>query len=79
MSEQLKQVEEQALLLPAEDREMLANRLLHSLDDAPLTDVDEAWIEEAEKRYQRFTAGLSKGIPGDKIFADIRRELGWQK
>jgi putative addiction module component (TIGR02574 family) len=79
MSDQLKQIEEQALLLPAEDRKMLANRLLDSLDDAPLTDIDEAWIEEAEIRYQRLKAGITQGIPQEKIFADIRRELGWQK
>ena len=50
----LQQIEEQALSLPPTDRELLAQRLLHSLDNAPLSDIDEAWIEEAEKRYNDY-------------------------
>ena len=78
MSPQLKEIEHQALLLPPEDREFLAQKLLHSLDDAPLTDIDEAWIEEAEKRYKAYKQGLTKGIAGEKLFAEIQQELGWQ-
>ena len=78
MSPHLKEIEEQALLLPPEDKEVLIQRLVNSLDNAPLTDVDEAWIEEAEKRYKEYKEGVTKGIPGEKIFAAIRRELGWQ-
>ncbi len=74
----LQQIEEQALSLPPTDRELLAQRLLHSLANAPLSDIDEAWIEEAEKRYNDYKTGITKGIPGEKLFAEIRQELGWQ-
>jgi hypothetical protein len=57
MSPQFRQLEEQALRLPPEDREILADALLHSLDQAPLSDVDEAWVEEAELRYQAWREG----------------------
>ena len=78
MSTELKEIEQQALLLPPKDREILAQRLMHSLDNAPLTDVDEAWIHEAERRYRHYKDSIIKGIPGEKLFAEIRRELGWQ-
>ncbi|NIR50996.1 addiction module protein [candidate division KSB1 bacterium] len=74
----MKEIEEQALLLPPQDREVLIQRLVNSLDNAPLTDVDEAWIEEAEKRYKEYKEGTTQGIPGEKIFAEIRRDLGWE-
>ena len=78
MATQLKEVEQQALELSPHDREVLADRLIHSLDDEPLSDVDEAWIQEAERRYQDYKNGKVKGIPGDQVFGKIRRELGWQ-
>jgi len=73
----VQELEQQALLLPPEDREILAAHLLHSLDDAPLTEVDQAWVEEAERRYQDFKSGKTQGISGDDVFAQIRRELEW--
>ncbi len=79
MAIELKEIEKQALRLPPKEREVLADRLLHSLNDAPLTGVDEAWLEEAEKRYQDYRKGKSKGIPAEQLFAEIRRELGWPR
>lgn len=78
MSPQLKVIEDQALLLPPKEREFLIQTLVHSLDSTHLSEVDEAWIQEAEKRYRDFKEGIKKGIPGEQIFAEIRRELGWQ-
>ena len=78
MTTQLKEIEQQALQLVPEEREILADRLLSSLDDEPVNEIDEAWIQEAERRYQEYKEGKIKGIPGDKVFSDIKRELGWQ-
>lgn len=78
MSPIVKEIERQALQLPPEERETLANHLLRSLDEAPLTAIDQAWVEEAEKRYQDYQAGNVKGISGDEVFTQIRRELGWK-
>ncbi len=74
----LKEVEERALLLPPKEREILADRLLSSLDSEPLTHINEAWIQEAERRYKEYKDGNIKGIPGDRVFNEIRQELGWQ-
>ena len=77
MSPQLKEIERQAVLLPSKEREILIQTLLNSLDNAPLTEIDDLWIQEAERRYRDYKKGITKGIPGEKIFAEIRRELGW--
>ena len=77
MSPQLRQIEEKALLLPPGEREILLQSLVYSLDRAPVTEVDEVWIQEAEKRYLNDKKGITKGIPGERIFAKIRQELGW--
>ncbi|MCP4345779.1 MAG: addiction module protein [Desulfobacterales bacterium] len=79
MSVQLKEIEEKALLLPPAEREILAERLLYSLDSEYLADIEDAWIQEAERRYQEFQNDKSRGIPGDEVFHNIRREMGWQK
>ena len=77
MSPQLQQLEEQVLRLPQEDREVLADALLHSREQAPATEVDEAWIAEAERRFQGWRSGQSTAVPADEFFFGVRRELGW--
>jgi putative addiction module component (TIGR02574 family) len=78
MSPILKELERKALELSPQEREELADNILRSLDDAPLTTIDEAWVAEAEQRYNDFKSGKTKGVPGDVAFQQIRRELGWQ-
>jgi putative addiction module component (TIGR02574 family) len=77
MATLLEEIKAQALRLPPDDREMLAGALLHSLDDAPLNDIDAAWIAEAERRYEDCRSGKSQLIPGEHLIDDVRRELGW--
>jgi len=71
----LAQITEEALSLPSDDRATLAERLLQSLGDEELSDIDEAWIEEAEKRYQELKEGKVVGIPAHEVFTQIREEL----
>jgi putative addiction module component (TIGR02574 family) len=78
MSPRLQQIEAEALRLPPEERESLAGVLVQSLEDASVNEIDAAWIEEAEQRFQKWRAGKTEGIPGPQFFPDIRRELGWR-
>ena len=77
MQTTLSVIEEKALQLSKKERGLLAEKLLRSIDDNSLTEIDELWIKEAEKRYNDYLAGKTKGIQGDKIFSDIKQELGW--
>ena len=76
MSPQLLEVERKAVRLPPKDREILAERLIQSLDEVPLTDVEEAWVKEAERRFAAWRRGERKGIPAARALRQIRKELG---
>ncbi len=47
----------------------LADRLLSSLDGDVLSDVDAAWIAEAEHRYHEYKEGKRQGVTAEDIFA----------
>jgi putative addiction module component (TIGR02574 family) len=71
----LEQLTQAALLLSSEAKVALVERLLQSLDVDELSELDEAWIEEAEKRYEELHSGKTVGIPAHEVFAQIREEL----
>lgn len=75
MTLDLEQVTQTALSLPSNARAALAERLLQSLDDEEFSDINDAWIKEAERRYQELRQGKVTGIPAHKVFAQIREEL----
>lgn len=67
-----KSLEERALALPTEDRERLANNLLQSLASEPLSDVDAAWLELAEERFQALQDGRDSGMSENEFFASLK-------
>lgn len=76
MSAKLDRLERDLLRLPVEERAFLADRLLSSLDDKEvLTDVDAAWIKEAERRYKEHKAGKRKSIPAANVYREADRLL----
>jgi hypothetical protein len=64
-------VEDAALSLDAEGRARLAHRLVESLISLPREELDALWLAEAQRRDAQLESGKVKGIPGDKVFADI--------
>lgn len=72
MSASLKQIEEQARALSAEERAKLAESMLESLR-APVSDVEAAWAEEIERRVAAFDRGEVPSYPAEDVFAEARR------
>lgn len=68
-------ITQEALALPSSARAVLAERLLQSLDENELSDVEDAWILEAERRRQELKSGKVSGIAADEVFAEIRKQL----
>ncbi len=62
MHDSMQNLEREVLCLSREERAFLADRLLSSLDGDILSDVDSAWIAEAEIRYERFKEGNNWGL-----------------
>jgi putative addiction module component (TIGR02574 family) len=69
-------VVEEALLLPADVRLSLIEKLLTSLN-LPIEDqIDQLWAEEAERRVSQIEEGKSRLVPGEEVFAKIRAKHG---
>ena len=77
MSRTLLEIEREAVRLPQKDREVLAERLMRSLKRAPLTQVEEAWVKEAERRFSSWRRGERIGVSRDRAFKQIRKDLDW--
>jgi len=61
--------------LSVEERAKLALALVESLEPEDEGDIAEAWRIEAERRYEQYKRGEVQAIPGDEVFARIRRRL----
>jgi putative addiction module component (TIGR02574 family) len=77
MSPKLLDIEREAVRLPEKDREVLAERLMRSLKRTPLTRIEEAWVQEAERRFSAWRRGEREGVPAPRAFKQIRKNLGW--
>ena len=64
-----KELLEKALKLKSEDRFLLGEGLIKSLDQ-PDASIDEIWAEEAENRLKAYREGILQGIPMETIFTE---------
>ncbi len=69
----IEQVEAEVLKLPRPVRARLAEALISSLDED--SEIEQAWEDEAERRYQRYLNGEEEAIPAEQALAEIRAEL----
>jgi putative addiction module component (TIGR02574 family) len=67
------QVAEAALALSGEERALLADRLVESLDPAEDRDLQRIWAIEAHRRLEEVRSGSVKTIPGDEALARVRK------
>ena len=65
--------EAEALKLPREARARLAEALIASLDED--AEIERAWEEEAERRYQRYLAGETQALPAAQALAEVEKQL----
>jgi putative addiction module component (TIGR02574 family) len=74
MSVSLKQLEEQARNLSAEERAKLAQLMLESLH-TPVAEVESAWSDEIARRVAAYDRGEIPSYPAEDVFAEARRLL----
>ena len=72
----LAELKKKAAQLSDADRAELAFSLIESLDGPADPDVEEAWRQEIERRIGQIERGEVQLIPGDEVFARLRRRLG---
>jgi putative addiction module component (TIGR02574 family) len=76
MTPQVSEVLEKALSLSIQERGLLIDRLLKSLDDEPAEDgVEEAWAGEIKSRVDEIRAGTVKMIPGEQVLRELAEEF----
>ncbi len=64
------ELEAQVLRLARHERARLAQKLIASLEEDD--EIDQAWTEEAERRYEELRDGSVEALPADQVFADVR-------
>jgi putative addiction module component (TIGR02574 family) len=68
MTPQVSELLEKAMALSSEERGLLIDRLVESLDDGPVDEgVEAAWDEEIKRRVEDIRSGRVKAIPGEQV------------
>jgi putative addiction module component (TIGR02574 family) len=72
----IEQMTAEALALSGEERTLLADRLVESLDAAEAKEIDQLWSIEVKRRLEEIRRGEVQTIPGPEALAQVRRSLG---
>lgn len=67
------ELEAEVLKLPSHERARLAEVLISSLDEED--EIAEAWVAEAERRYEELRTGKVQGVPAEDVLARVRASL----
>ncbi|WP_295405227.1 addiction module protein [uncultured Thiocystis sp.] len=69
-----RQLINEAVSLPVEERARVIDSLLRSLNP-PASEIDQQWIEEAKRRLSSLRSGRIEAISGDEIFRKVRERF----
>jgi len=69
-----KEIIEQVASLPVEDRVLVVDSLLRTLNQ-PDPEIDRRWAEKAARRLAELRAGRTKPIPAEEVLGKARRRL----
>jgi len=65
-----KQLIDEAVSLPVEERAIVIDSLLRSLNQ-PESEIDKKWAIEAKKRLADLRSGAVQAVPGQEVFQKI--------
>lgn len=75
MSPLFDELEKQARTLPPHEKATLARILIEELDPSHDADVEQLWIDEAQRRYAAYVRGELEALPGEEVMARARPRL----
>ena len=75
MSAIFDELESKARTLTPREKATLARILIEELDLSADANVDQLWIDEAQRRYEAFQKGELDALPGDEVMARVRSRL----
>ncbi|HWY21681.1 MAG TPA: addiction module protein [Candidatus Acidoferrum sp.] len=71
---QVSEVLEKALALSTQDRGLIIDRLIESLDSEPAEEgVEAAWSDEIKRRVEEIQSGKVEMIPGEEVDRRLAR------
>ncbi|HVB48329.1 MAG TPA: addiction module protein [Burkholderiales bacterium] len=75
MADDMADIEAKIRALSAEERAELIRALISDMDGAEGDSSERAWMEEAERRHRELIEGKVEGIPGERVFENLRSRL----
>jgi putative addiction module component (TIGR02574 family) len=75
MARTIEKIEEEIRSLSAAEKAELLRLLITELDVPADADVEQAWLEEAQRRHRELVEGKVKGVPGERVFENLRSRL----
>jgi len=75
MAHPVEKIEEEIRSLSTAEKVQLLRLLIAELDAPADADVERAWLEEAQRRHRELVEGKVKGVPGERVFENLRAHL----
>ena len=75
MSTAIAEIEAKIRALSLDDKADLIRSLIAELDGPPDTDVEAAWLKEAQRRHREIVEGKVRPVPGERVFSNLRARL----
>jgi putative addiction module component (TIGR02574 family) len=75
MSIAIEELKAQIRELSFADKTELLRALIAGLDGPANEGVEQAWLEEAQRRHQEIVNGKVRAVPGDQVFLRLRARL----
>jgi hypothetical protein len=76
MNERVKKLSEEIRKLSAEERADLLDELVILVHSEPDLEVEKAWADEANHRWEAFLRGEVKTVPAEEAFAKLATKRG---
>lgn len=65
----------EAMKLGLEARAELAQRLILSVDTPTESEIEQLWLQEAQRRLREWQAGKVKAVPAEEVFQQAIAEI----
>ena len=75
MSTVTAEIEAKIRALSPDEKVDLIRSLIAELDGPADTDVEAAWVKEAQRRHREIVEGKVQPVPGERVFSNLRERL----
>lgn len=75
MGKTFNEIESEAMALPVNERAAVARDLIKSLEANLSEECEQAWANEAERRYAAYGKGEIGSRPAEHVIAELKNQL----